>query len=121
MDTAQLPAPRTPLLVKVSFRRNYARDEGAGVLKNVSLSGAFLQHSGEALHSGDKLYMTFSVSGRERVVPGIVVWTNSSGSGIKFNPTNKRDTQIVDDLIYFVENKRSGSREILNSIFKKVA
>lgn len=120
MDTTQNPAPRTPLVVDVRFRRNYAREEDRGCLKNVSLSGAFLTHHAETLKAGDKLYLTFSVSGRERVVPAVVVWSNKIGSGVQFTPANKRDTQIVDDLIFLVENKRSGSRDILERIFKKV-
>jgi hypothetical protein len=36
-------------------------------------------------------------------------------------PMNNRDVQIVDDLIYFVEARRSDSKDILDGIFKKVA
>lgn len=121
VETDKTPAPRTPLHIEVEYRKNYAREEAAGFLKNISLTGAFLQHQGETLKSGEKLSLKFKVSGRERSVHAIVVWTNANGAGVKFLPTNNRDIQIVDDLIYFVESKRTDTREILNGIFKKVA
>lgn len=120
METVKTPAPRTPLNISVSFRRSYAREESTGTLKNISLSGAFLSHSAEFLRSGEKLNLVFSVSGRERVVQASVIWSNAFGSGVKFSPQNNRDVQIVDDLIYFVESKRTGTKGILNEIFKKV-
>jgi hypothetical protein len=113
-------APRTPLNIDVDFRKSYAREETKANLKNISLSGAFLFHSGEKLAAGEKVQLTFSVSGRERDVQAIVVWTNTKGSGVKFLPLNNRDTQIIDDLIYYVESKRSGTRTVLDQIFKKV-
>ena len=120
METQKTPFPRTPLNIQVVFRRSYAREESRGFLKNVSISGAFLNQSGEPLKVGEKLHLTFSVSGRERSVPCAVVWSNSKGSGIRFIPANNRDIQIVDDLIYFVESKRTGTRTVLDQIFKKV-
>jgi hypothetical protein len=121
MDTTQSPAPRTPLHIDVEFRKSYARDESSATLKNISLSGAFLKHGTESLKVGEKLSLRFQVSGRERMVPAQVVWTNKQGSGIKFMPQNNRDTQIVDDLIYYVENKRTDHKDVLDKIFKKVA
>lgn len=121
METGKTPAPRTPLNIKVNFRRNYAREFGVGLLKNISISGAFLEHSDEALTVGEKLALNFSVAGRERTVQAVVVWCNKRGSGVKFMPMNNRDVQIVDDLIYFVEARRSDSKDILDGIFKKVA
>ena len=122
METAEKnPAPRTPLNIDVAYRKSYAREEVTGTLKNISITGAFLVHSGDSIQSGEKLQLTFSVSGRERNVHAMVIWTNSKGSGVKFLPTNNRDVQIVDDLIYFVESKRTGTRTVLDQIFKKVA
>ncbi len=121
METDKAPAPRTPLNIEVEYRKNYAREEAAGILKNISLTGAFLQHGGQGLRSGEKLSLKFRVSGRQRSVHAMVVWSNAQGSGVKFLPMNNRDIQIVDDLIYFVESKRTDTREILNDIFKKVA
>lgn len=120
METTGNPAPRTPLNINVSFRRSYAREEAEGVLKNISLSGAFLAHPSEGIRSGEKLNLRFSVSGRERVIQAAVVWSNTYGCGVKFAPQNNRDVQIVDDLIYFVESKRSGTKNVLDEIFKKV-
>jgi hypothetical protein len=119
-STDNSPSPRTPLHIGVSFRKSYAREETTGTLKNISLTGAFLSHTTGTLGAGEKLHMTFNVAGRERDLHALVVWTNSFGSGVKFLPQNNRDVQIVDDLIYFVESKRTGTRDVLDSIFKKV-
>lgn len=121
MDTTEkLPAPRTSLNIKVDFRKSYARESAVGTLKNVSVTGAFLAHAAESLRAGEKLNVVFSVAGRERDIHAIVVWSNSIGAGIRFMPQNNRDIQIVDDLIYFVETKKTGTRDILDRIFKKV-
>jgi hypothetical protein len=121
VETLKTPAPRTPLHIEVEYRKNYAREESAGVLKNISITGAFLQFDGTGLRAGEKLSLKFRVSGRERNVQAMVVWSNTAGSGVKFLPMNNRDVQIVDDLIYFVENKRTDTRGILDDIFKKVS
>lgn len=121
METNNVPAPRTPLNLDVSFKRNYAREESKGALKNISISGAFLQILGESFTVGEKLHLNFKVAGRERKIHAEIVWLNNFGAGIKFLPLNKRDVQIVDDLIYFVENQRSSRRDVLDNIFKKVA
>lgn len=121
MQTADnTPAPRTPLNIAVAFRKSYAREETQGTLKNISITGAFLAHVGEQIRVGEKLNLQFSVAGRERSIPALIVWSNEFGAGVKFMPQNNRDVQIVDDLIYYVENKRSGTRDILEMIFKKV-
>lgn len=121
MEAENVPAPRTRLNIQVNFRRSYARDESSGCLKNISITGAFLAHKSEDLKSGEKLLLTFSVSGRERQMQAVVVWTNSFGAGVKFLPQNNRDTQIVDDLIYYIEEKKTGTRSVLDEIFKKVS
>lgn len=121
MQTENNPAPRTPLNIGVNFRKSYAREETGGTLKNISITGAFLTHSDSGLRPGEKLNLTFHVSGRERQVQAVVIWSNSFGSGVKFMPQNNRDVQIVDDLIYFVESKRTGTKTILDEIFKRVA
>ena len=119
-DTYNVPAPRTPLNLKVSFKRNYAREETVGTLKNISISGAFLEFAGGEVRANEKLNLVFVVAGRERKIAAHVIWANSVGCGIKFMPVNNRDVQIVDDLIYFVENSRDGRRSVMDSIFKKV-
>lgn len=115
------PSPRIPLHVEVEFRKSYARQPSKAVLKNISLSGAFLELSDLDVLPGDKVALTFKVSGRERKIQATVVWKNELGGGLKFKHSNNRDLQIVDDLMYFVENKRDDSRGLFDSILKKVS
>lgn len=115
------PAPRTPLFLEVSFRRSYARNDVSGTLKNISLSGAFLELTDHDLNLEEKINLSFIVGSRERKIAAQIIWKNSFGAGIKFLPTNNRDVQIVDDLIYYVESKRMGHRGILDGILKKVS
>lgn len=121
-EKVSTPAPRIPLRLDVEYRRSYARNGEKGTLKNISLTGAFLEIGKiENVMPNDKLLITLVVSGRERVLPATIVWQCDFGCGIKFMPANNRDVQIVDDLMYFVENSRSTQREVLDSIFKKVS
>lgn len=119
-NISSVPAPRTPLSLEVSFKRNYAREETKGTLKNISITGAFLEFSGGLVRANEKLNLVFVVAGRERKVAAHVIWTNAIGCGVKFMPVNNRDVQIVDDLIYFVENSREGRRSVMDTILKKV-
>lgn len=122
MDTGQdtVPAPRIRLFVDVQYRKSYSRKAANGVLKNISLTGAFLETS-ETLTVKDKVVVTFQVSGRERRVPATVIWTSEKGVGVKFQPANNRDVQIVDDLMYFVSVSRDSQKDVLDTIFKKVS
>lgn len=115
------PAPRFPVELDVEFRKSYGRDAMGGTLKNISISGAFLENSHPDLQENDKLHITINVSGRERVLNATIVWKNQRGCGVKFSPFNNKDIQIVDDLIYFLESKREKRRDVLDNIFKKVA
>lgn len=117
------PAPRMPLQLDIEFRRSYARRGEKGRLKNISLSGAFLEvRTNDCdLSPKDKLLVTLLVSGRARKIPAAVIWTTATGCGIKFMPTNNRDIQIVDDLMYFVGDSRASQKEVLDNIFKKVS
>lgn len=121
MESNTTPAPRTPLHLNVHFRRSYARNEVEGLLKNISLTGAFLEWPQHDFKTDEKLVLTFVVGPRERKIAAQVIWKNSYGAGIKFLPQNNRDVRIVDDLIYFVESKRIGHRGIFDSILKKVS
>ena len=121
METLNSPSPRTPLNLDVVFRRSYARQDSQGILKNISLSGAFLEIQSHDLHLDEKINLTVIVASRERKVMAQIIWKNSLGAGVKFIPQNNRDVQIIDDLIYFVETKRMGQKGILDGIFKKVA
>ena len=121
-DLQAPPAPRLPLYMDVEFRRNYARSKEYGRLKNISLTGAFLEVSHELdILPEDKLVVTLTVSGRERQVNARVIWQNDYGYGLQFQPFNNRDVQIVDDLMYFVESKRESRRSVLDQIFKRVS
>ncbi len=120
METEK-PLPRIHLHVEVEYKKNYARQASGGVLKNISLSGAFVESRGADFKHNEKIMLTFSVSGRERKIAAHVIWTSQEGAGIKFKPTNNRDVQIIDDLMYFVETSRTGKKDVLDDIFKKVA
>ena len=121
MEKSNKPAKRLPLVLNVEFRKSYARQDAKGVLKNISLTGAFLETDLGDLAPTDKLIITFQVSERVRKMAGTVIWKNGRGCGIQFQPFNKRDVQIVDDLMYFVENRREGRKEVLDIILQKVS
>lgn len=120
MEVLNTPAKRTPLLMEVEFKKNYAREESKGQLRNISVTGAFIENSRDQFRPEEKIYLKFKVGNRERKIAAKVVWTNSIGCGVAFMPTNNRDVQIVDDLIYFVETKRTSGKDIFDSILKKV-
>lgn len=115
----QQPSPRIPLKLDVEYRRSYGRSNNVGQLRNISLSGAFLIHQNPEVKQNDKVCITFKVGGRTRKINAQIIWSNAHGSGIKFLPTNNRDVQIVDDLMYFVESKRENRRSVLDDIFKR--
>ena len=48
------PAPRIPLKLDVEYRKSYGRSQEIGILKNISLSGAFLEHTNEEIKVEDK-------------------------------------------------------------------
>jgi len=126
MDTQELqrgaPAPRLPLKLSVEFRRNYARQTSKGTLRNISLTGAFVETiDTRELESADKIVVTLVVSGRKRKIPATVIWKNQVGCGIRFKPFNNRDVQLVDDLMYFIENNRESSRSVFDDIIKRVS
>lgn len=123
MDTKQdkVPSPRLPLQMPVSFRKNYGRQGVKGVLKNISLTGAFLETDNVELEANEKVILELVVSDRRRKMAATIVWKNGRGYGVQFHPFNKRDVQLVDDLMYFVQDKREVRRNILDSIFKQTA
>lgn len=118
-STDKVPSPRIPLKLDVEYKKSYGRSQEFGELKNISLTGAFLQHTNEALKANDKVAITFKVGGRIRKINALIIWSNGAGSGLKFLPSNNRDVQIVDDLMYFVETKRENRRNVLDDIFKQ--
>ncbi len=121
MENGLTPAPRTLLSMEVHFKKSYAREDSLGVLRNISLTGAFLNVENSSFRSSEKIHLVLNVSGRQRKLAAQVVWANQTGCGVKFLPTNNRDVQIVDDLIYFVEEDRSDRRDVFNNILKNVS
>lgn len=115
----KIPAPRLPLHMNIEFRKSYGRQNAHGVLKNISLTGAFLETQTLELTPEDKVILEFVVSERRRRMPATIIWKNAHGCGIRFLPFNKRDTQIVDDLMYFVQSRRDFRRNLLEDIFKQ--
>ncbi len=113
-------SPRIPLQLGIEFRRNYARQMVKGTLRNISLTGAFVETGTIDLQSADKLVLTLSVGGRRRKISATVIWKNQDGCGVRFKPFNNRDVQIVDDLMYFVENSRDTKRSVFDDIIKRV-
>lgn len=121
IEREQTPAPRLPLKLDVEYRKSYGRSTDSARLKNISLTGAFMELHGDVLQTGDKVAVTFKVGGRTRKITAAIIWTNDIGAGIRFMPSNNRDVQIVDDLMYFVESKRESRRDVLDDIFKQAA
>jgi hypothetical protein len=120
MQNPATPSIRIPLQFAVEYRHSYARESDTGVLKNISLSGAFIESYSHRFHPNDKIKLTFKVGGRIRQIPADVVWIHNGGAGIRFFHSNNQDKQIVDDLMYFVESRRNSRRSLLNTIFSRV-
>lgn len=120
MDAKQdkVPAPRLPLQMNVEYRKSYGRQNAKGILKNISLTGAFLETETLELAPSDKLVLELVVSERRRKMAATIIWKNQRGCGVMFHPFNKRDVQLVDDLMYFVQNRREFRRNLLDDIFK---
>ena len=119
MESLQ-PAQRFSVEVDLDFKCNYARDFNKALVKNISVTGAFLK-TDISLKPAEKINVFFKVSGRERKIPARVVWIGPQGVGVKFDHANNRDIQIVDDLIYFATEKTSSTKDLLEDILSKVA
>lgn len=114
-------ARRIPLSLGIQYRKNYSRRFDKGVLKNISLSGAFIEDPHAQLKADEKINVTFELGGRTRQIAAKIVWVSTGGAGINFIHSNNQDEQLIDDLMYYVEEKKDERREILDAIFKKVA
>lgn len=121
MSASEFPSPRIPLKLEIEYRRSYSRSADRAELKNISLTGAFLETDAHELKENDKVAIEFKVGGRARKIVASIIWIKENGCGIKFIPNSNRDVQIVDDLMYFVESKRENRRSVMDNIFKKVA
>jgi hypothetical protein len=115
----KVPSPRIPLQMQVEYRKSYGRQNVKGTLKNISLTGAFLETETLELAPEDKVVLEIVVSERRRKMAATIIWKTPKGCGVMFQPFNKRDVQIVDDLMYFVQNRREFRKNILDDIFKK--
>jgi hypothetical protein len=115
----KVPSPRLPLQMQIEYRKSYGRQNVKGLLKNISLTGAFLETETIELAPEDKVVIEFVVSERRRKMIATIIWKTNSGCGVRFQPFNRRDVQIVDDLMYFVQNRREFRRGILDDIFKR--
>jgi hypothetical protein len=118
--TETKPSPRISIDLDVEFKKSYAREAAAAKIRNISLTGCFINTS-VPLKPSEKINVVLSVSGRTRKITATVVWCGVSGAGIQFQPFNNRDVQIVDDIMYFATEKTSSTRDLLDSILKKVA
>jgi len=114
-------APRIPLSMDIEYRKSYSRSQTQGILKNISLTGAFLEKESSEFIPGDKLQLVLNVGSRIRKLSAEVIWKGQKGVGVKFHHSNNRDIQIVDDLMYFVINKRESQKDVLGDIFDKVS
>jgi len=117
---AEMPANRYPLELDISFKKQYQRDPSSGTLKNISMTGAFIENSALNIEANDKLMLSLNLSGRERNLTAKVIWISDRGVGVRFSEFDNQDLQIVDDLIYFLESKRETRKDVLKKIFKKV-
>ncbi len=120
-DLSISPAERMQLFIDVEYKKSYARKQNIGIMKNISLTGAFVSHGVEKLDANEKIMLHFKVSGRARKIQASVIWTDVNGAGVKFHPFNNRDIQIIDDLMYFVKSKKESQAFLLNNIFKQVS
>lgn len=120
MSETTKPAPRLPLCLPIEFRKTYSRQANKGGLLNISITGAFLEHAADEIEINDKINIHFKVSGRERILQALIVWKNVHGAGVRFNPDNNQDVQIIDDLMYFVSTRRESKKKVLSNIFGKI-
>jgi hypothetical protein len=114
-------AYRYPLELDISFKKQYQRDASSGTLKNISLTGAFIENSSANINPDDKITLNINLSGRARNISAKVIWASDRGMGVQFFEFDNQDIQIVDDLIYFLESKRETRKDVLSSIFKKIS
>lgn len=88
-----------------SLKRLFSRAGIEVTVKNLSLTGAFIEVSNKDLCLHDKVKIAVVLFDRERELSATVVWKNETGVGVKFIYKNSQDMQIVDDLIYFSKNR----------------
>ena len=80
MDATQdlKPAPRIPLKVAISFRRSYARKLDYGTLKNISLTGAYLETELKDLTTGETVFKSSARNSKDKIGLDYVDYFSSS-------------------------------------------
>lgn len=133
-----------PVKLDVEYKKIYARNFENAQLKQINNSEAYLffqpedstkdqpatnmdlqredaiRNKGdkkEILHLKDKISIVLAVGQRKRTLQASVISKDPYGVKVKFHFYNKRDYQIVDDLIYFVEKSKEERRKRLDFIF----
>lgn len=114
------PARRINLSLDIEYRKSYARSSNTAQLQNISLSGAFIKKANEDFKKNEKVALTFELGGRIRQISATIVWVNPFGAGINFQHINNQDQQIIDDLMFYVEEQKEDKKSILDNIFSKV-
>src|SRR6185437_11982120 len=64
VKNSNVPSPRIPLEMNIEYRKSYGRANAKGILKNISLTGAFLETETIELVPEDKVVLEFTVSER---------------------------------------------------------
>src|SRR3569623_124578 len=77
----KVPSPRIPLQMQVEYRKSYGRQNVKGTLKNISLTGAFLETETMELAPEDKVVLELVVSERRRKMAATIIWKASNGCG----------------------------------------
>ncbi|MEC9283671.1 MAG: PilZ domain-containing protein [Bdellovibrionota bacterium] len=120
-DQVLEPRRRIPLSFDVTYRKSYSRRFDRGCLRNISLTGAFIEDPEAELKQDDKINLSFELAGRKRKIAAKIVWVGDEGAGVNFIHSNNQDEQLIDDLMFYVEESKDEKRGILNLIFDKIA
>lgn len=114
------PAPRTPARMGVEFRRVYGRQVFDGIIKNISVTGVFIEHA-LRFEKEDMVQIEMCIGNRKKKIKAKVIWSNEMGSGLQFHPKSKQEIQMIDDMIYFIEQRWHEMKGVLNNILIKMA
>lgn len=98
-------APRIKVNYKIALKKLFSNNQDMVKIKNISMSGAFIEMSTEDFNTREMVGLNFVVSDRERVVQARIVWKSNEGIGVQFHPQNFQDQVIINDLIFFLQNK----------------
>ncbi|MEN0060075.1 MAG: PilZ domain-containing protein [Bdellovibrio sp.] len=102
------------------MKLSYARERKTAVLKNISLTGAFVEF-GQSPHEAHKVSLLLTVAGYSRELTAKVVWMNNRGYGLQFALRNGRDVRLLEDFIECAEELQHQRLDCLSQVFKKIA